>query len=205
MGGFSHGTSSYCVALLYAYDSLKIQQYYDMFEKALNYDRSLFSKEYNQYSDMRFYPEFQSGHAWAHGSAGIGLSRLMISEILPNYPGISDEINVCRMNTDIDLLSVREFDINSGFAGNLEALMAMNNYCGISNEYVNEIVQNKVNSYLMNPNSLATIDNHVHLFFNIGISGLAYSLLKYLDPSSIPSMIIMSTNTRFGTKYLYDK
>ena len=57
----------------------------------------------------------------------------------------------------------------------------------------------------MNPNSLATIDNHVHLFFNIGISGLAYSLLKYLDPSSIPSMIIMSTNTRFGTKYLYDK
>ena len=205
LGGFSHGTSSYCVALLYAYDSLKIQQYYDMFEKALNYDHSLFSKEYNQYSDMRFYPEFQSGHAWAHGSAGIGLSRLMISEILPNYPGISDEINVCRMNTDIDLLSVREFDINSGFAGNLEALMAMNNYCGISNEYVNEIVQNKVNSYLMNPNSLATIDNHVHLFFNIGISGLAYSLLKYLDPSSIPSMIIMSTNTRFGTKYLYDK
>ncbi len=184
---------------------LKVQTILQYLKKALNYDRSLFSKERNQYLDLRYYPEQAYSHAWAHGSAGIGLSRLLIAELLPDYPGLKEEIEVCRANTNHVMPSNVTYTMNGGFSGNLEMLMAMNNYCGVNSDYIDTLVMDKVNYYSQNPERMALDNNHIQLLLNMGISGFAYTLMRYLSPCSVPSCLVLGINTNFGGKHLYAK
>lgn len=205
LGGFSHGTASYSVGLLLAYDLLKKPVYFDLFEKALHYDRSLFSEERRQYRDNRHYPEVVYSHSWAHGSGGIGLSRLLMAELLPDYPGLKQEIDVCRANTEQVIDANITYSVSGGFAGNIELLRAFNRYCGVDNGYLDGIIQQRVAYYLEEPRRLETDNHHIQLLFNQGISGLAYALMRSLSPETLPSLLTLGITPHFGSKHLYGR
>jgi lantibiotic modifying enzyme len=205
LGGFSHGTASYSVAMLLAYDLLKDSRYFNLFEKSLNHDRSLFSSEHNMYKDNRYYPKIQFSNSWAHGSGGIGLSRLLLADFLPEYSGLNREIEICRNNLNKGLEFQSDYAVSGGFSGNIEVLRALNNFCGADNTYLHDIILGKIKQYKSNPVYFATANHHIHLLMNTGIAGFAYTLMRYLAPETTPSILNLSINTNFGSKCLYAK
>lgn len=206
LGGFSHGTSSFSVAMLLASDILNKQQYLNIFEKALRYDNSLYNKDLGGYIDLRYKKKVTSS-AWAHGFGGIGLSKLLIDNYLPNKI-LDDEFNISRMALEQTISNTIKsgeglYSINGGFAGNIEILQALNSRLGINNEYIDNRFLNFLNNIYDGKNNLIGQKNHIHLFFNQGITGLAYSVLRRIFRTEVPSVLTLGTNTNFGTKHLY--
>jgi type 2 lantibiotic biosynthesis protein LanM len=203
LGGFSHGTSSYATSLLLAYDATKNKVYYDLFEKGLAYDRSLLELDNNMYVDKRFWDRKKYSHSWAHGSGGIALSRLIISSILPDYEGIDDEIKICFENLKKDLRNNTLFHISGGFSGTLEILKALYHYFNEDLSELDSFLEEKVHAFLNNTNLLVGSKNHIHLTLFQGITGLGYSLLRYLYPDKVPSILISGIDNTFGSPLLY--
>ena len=204
LGGFSHGTSSLTVSLLLAYKLLKDEKYLTAANMALKYDQSLYDKDNLGYLDVRYLPIKSFSHSWAHGTGGIALSRLLIEDIMNNNDMLNDEISICRKILHSSITSnITDYTINGGFAGNMEILKALNNRSNINNDYIDTIFENYL-CYIQNhQESLVTTRGHIHLFINQGIAGLAYSILRHLYPTIIPSFLILGIDNKFGSKYLY--
>lgn len=84
LGGLSHGTSGIAMSLFRLGHLTKKEKYQDIAEKALRFDQSLFNIEKGAWKDNR-QSEEQYVHQWCHGSVGIGLSRIAISNYTSNH------------------------------------------------------------------------------------------------------------------------
>lgn len=202
LGGFSHGNSSYCVAMLLAYKLLLDQKYYDLFENSLRYDRHFFDTECFQYRDGRFSDEKVFSQSWAHGTAGIGLSRLIIADILTDYPGINEEIALCRTTLQNNIFRY-PFSINNGWCSSIEILKGLNRYSGINNDSLDKLTNEILADYYKDAKLFVTDKNHIHLFFNQGLAGLTYFLMKNNLGMPLPSYLILGLSTKF-CRYLND-
>lgn len=203
LGGFSHGVSSISLALLFAHDVLKKSIYFECFEKALSYDRSFYNTSNNAYRDYRFTNQRYYAHAWAHGSGGIGLSRLLMFNLVPEYPELEKEIMICKHNLE-KYINSPIYSINGGFAGNIEILRALNNFSEVNNSSLDSCVKEKIMDYLKTPKLLIRDKNHTQLLYNQGLIGLGHALLRYLFPKKTSSFLIYGVDSSFGSKYLYN-
>ncbi|MBD8014519.1 type 2 lanthipeptide synthetase LanM family protein [Planococcus wigleyi] len=96
LGGFSHGTSGIAQSLFRLFYLTKDQKYQKVAEKALRFDQSLFDSEKGAWKDNRR-SEGQYAHHWCHGSMGVGLSRIMMSDYTANST-VGTEINQALQN-----------------------------------------------------------------------------------------------------------
>lgn len=75
--------SAIAYALFKLWDFFKDDKFYDVGEKALKYDQALFTPS-KQYWKKTLTVTGDIHHSWGNGSAGIGLSRLLISKYYSN-------------------------------------------------------------------------------------------------------------------------
>lgn len=197
LGGFSHGNSSFLVALLITFKATGEDIYFEVFKKALNYDRSLFDKNSNLgYIDKRHLDNQTFSHAWAHGTGGIALSRLLIDELLPNFNGITEELYLCRNILEKSITDY-PYSLNGGWVGNFEILKAINRRFELSNSHIDDRINEYVKKFYDSPNHFISEVNHIHLFMNQGLLGLAYFLYREIYGKKIPSFLISGINSSF--------
>ncbi len=204
LGGFSHGTSSYALAFLMAHRLSGDSQHYEYFEKSLRYDRSLFLPDQNAFKDNRYPEQEIATHAYAHGSGGIGLSRVLIAQYEPEYAGIKEELEICKTNLDRVINDKSIHSVIGGYSGNFEILKSINNYLNRDNKYLDQILDKKIESIESGEISLVKEKNHLHLFFNQGIAGLLYAIHRNRNLSKIPSVLTLDIDTSHH-KYLYGR
>ena len=133
--------------------------------------------------------------SWAHGSAGIGLSRLLISDYF-----CDDLIN---QEIDIAINHIKKYSfnknhcINDGIFGNLEVLYALSKKLKKASlqtnvlKYLNQMIVQKKESenWLCGKN-----DNSVLLSgMFLGLSGIGYNLLRFADWVNVPSILALES------------
>lgn len=184
-GGFVHGNSSTSYALFKISDFLKNTLFYDKAIKSLAYDQSLFNfekKKWNKSIDF----EGDTHHSWGNGSAGIGLSRLLI---MPYYKNefMEYEIKIVKENIDRELLNIKHIDhsVCSGLLGMIEIRSLLDpayDYQHILDEVFSNIPIYELQCGGWKENPLVT-----GLFY--GYAGIGYNLIKLLYNKNTPSLL----------------
>ena len=131
LGGFSHGAAGIAWSLLLLSSHTGDTRFRDAAVRALDYDRSLYSPEEENWRDLR--EGARPGEsvaadehylvAWCHGAPGVGLSRLLIRDLMDD-DGCRDEIRIAVSKTLDDGFG-RNHSLCHGDFGNLEFLGAV--------------------------------------------------------------------------------
>jgi len=192
LGGFSHGTSGIAWSLLRLHNLTKDQKFYDVAIDAIRYDQSLFDKDADNWKDIRCsdYNSNQHSAAWCHGSAGIGLSRIMYMPFLNNY-NIIPEIETA-INTTLKMGMGKTHCLCHGDLGNTELFLKAGKALNKKKFY--EMAQSigaSVIAYYKEHNYYKTgVNGHIELpGLMLGVSGIGYQLLRLANPEIIPSIL----------------
>ncbi|MBG0964204.1 type 2 lanthipeptide synthetase LanM family protein [Bacillus sp. SRB1LM] len=187
--GLAHGASGYAWPLLeYAYKMDQNHLLNDILA-ILNYENSKVNDNQDNWLDLRENESFDAPAFWCHGAGGIGISRLMMSQIIENT-NINDDLQKC-----INVLMTKGFGTSNtlchGDFGNLDFLLTYaqvtknNEYIKISREIGRHVLKQK------EENGQWNLDQHGDvniLGFMIGISGIGFELLRLNNPN-IPSVL----------------
>ncbi len=187
--GLAHGASGYAWPLLeYAYKMDQNHLLNDILA-ILNYENSKVSDNQDNWLDLRENESFDAPAFWCHGAGGIGISRLMMSQIIENT-NINGDLQKC-----INVLMTKGFGTSNtlchGDFGNLDFLLTYaqvtknNEYIKISREIGRHVLKQK------EENGQWNLDQHGDvniLGFMIGISGIGFELLRLNNPN-IPSVL----------------
>ncbi|MCQ4087450.1 type 2 lanthipeptide synthetase LanM family protein [Saccharibacillus sp. JS10] len=204
LGGFAHGASGIAWALDRLATVTGNRRYIEVANSALSFERSLYSKETNNWADLRkaSTQEQHQSHFWCHGSAGVGLSRLLLlqNQSTPDAAKLfgGREMLLEETNTAIQSsmahgigashslchgdLSVQELLLQAGKTmGNTEHHAAARQLAGkiIADKHRTGSFRTGV------PRGISTPG----LF--LGYSGIGYQLLRTIDPVSVPSVLTL--------------
>lgn len=202
LAGFSHGAAGIAHALLELSAATGEQRFRDTALEAIEYERSVFSREHGNWPDLRdpedlgvpaeMSEEERFMTAWCHGAPGIGLSRLRAMEYLDD-PGLGEEVEAAVRTTR------REgFDMNHslchGALGNLELLLEAARTYGDP-----ELLSR---TYRTADRILVSIREHGWLCgvplgvetpgLMSGLAGIGYGLLRLAEPERVPSVLTLS-------------
>jgi lantibiotic modifying enzyme len=174
-GGFAHGNSSSSYALFKLAEFSDNRIFFDIAVKALKYDQSLFDESKQIWRKSVDF-EGDVHHSWGNGSAGIALSRFLISNYYSNT-FLKEEINIAINNIDKYLPETMNSDhsVGSGFLGMIEIRKILDpSYDNkkLLDDYIKRINNlNNIKCGGWNKNPLVT-----GLFY--GFAGIGYNLLK---------------------------
>jgi lantibiotic modifying enzyme len=192
LGGFSHGTSGICQALFRLAAFSKNEEHFEMAKEALRYDRSLYDNEFSGWLDMRENRPFD-GSAWCHGSAGIGLSRLLV-QMHYSDELFEEECEIALGNTITRGIGNNQC-VCHGDIGNIEIIYALASSTG--NKDAIRIAENRINNLIaMKKAGKRWKSGKLHcgselLGFFMGLAGMGYGLLRLALWDSIPSIIAL--------------
>ncbi|AZA90965.1 Lantibiotic modifying enzyme [Chryseobacterium nakagawai] len=190
-GGFAHGSSS---AALVISKVKALHKDIDIeVDEILNHDRSFYDKEIEGWIDNREdILSSRDSAAWCHGSAGIGLGRLLLSEYYRDEI-IENEIAIARENIIKHGIGYNQC-ICHGDLGNLEVLYAM------ALQAKDEIQQAKILAYIdkvaekILEGSILREGNEgttevLGLF--TGVIGQVFQLLRFSEWDKVPSILCL--------------
>lgn len=195
LGGFAHGSAGIAYVLYKAYKYTGSSKAFTLFKGALSHDRSFFNIRCKSWNDGRSIQPMPDMGMWCHGAAGIALSRLLLSDL-----GYSDDLISNELDCAIEIIKSR-IGLNQclchGDMGNLEVLSAIGNYNNDSSlkEYalkkVKDISERLTvgGKLICGDYGLMPIDG-----LYLGITGMAYQLLRFADWHSIPSMLVLDNS-----------
>lgn len=92
LGGISHGNSGFLMAYAELYKATHEQSYLEKIRMMLSYEDSLYSKELENWLDLREPDAKRTMCGWCHGSPGILLSRMALLDILPDDEQIKKDM-----------------------------------------------------------------------------------------------------------------
>ncbi len=201
MTGLAHGYSG-CAWALIKYGAVRNKKdFIELGMEQINIENRYFCKEQGGWRDVRYPEEFVTFRYWCHGSAGILIARTKVKDILEHYNDSSKKRWIETIDHDIafvnqQIMSGTFFEKNTnlglchGAAGQLDALLIMNKYMRI--QELGRIAEEEKNIFLdelMN-SSIKTGDPQImddEGFMN-GVTGIAYEVLRILDPE-IPAVL----------------
>lgn len=190
-GGFAHGSSSAALVIskvkaLHKDIDIKI-------DEILNHDRSFYDKEMEGWIDNREdIISSRDSAAWCHGSAGIGLGRLLLSEYYTDDI-IEDEIAVARENIIKHGIGYNQC-ICHGDLGNLEVLYAMALKAGDERQqikvltYIDKIAEKVLNGEVLREGNEGTTEV-LGLF--TGVVGQVFQFLRFSAWEKVPSILCL--------------
>ncbi len=188
--GFAHGISGIAYALLRLWDATEDRTYREAALEALEYEAQTYSKTAKNWPDERERTEETYPDQWCYGRSGIGLSRLGMAEYATDdliTQGIERAVNGAVSD------EARPFDhLCCGNAGRAEFLIEANeryNQCsGMARELLGGALERKrqTGTYQTLFNGTEIIDP---TFFH-GISGIGYSMLRIIDPKTLPCVLL---------------
>lgn len=207
LGGFSHGTAGIALSLL----RLAARSGDDRFRQAalgaLDYDRSLFVPELNNWADLRVFPPrtirtdpvdpaagppHKSMVAWCHGAPGIGLARLAALDQLDDAPA--------REDIDTALSATRQYGFAMGHSlchgalGNLELLLTAARVLDRPED--RDALERATASVVADMEDRGFVTG-VPLGvetpgFMTGLAGIGYELLRLAEPDRVPSVLLLA-------------
>ncbi|NUU59120.1 type 2 lanthipeptide synthetase LanM family protein [Paenibacillus agri] len=199
LAGFGHGSAGIAMALQLLWEESGIAQFNKYAESTLAFERVLFSPEHSNWADLRKDdPAVYQSNYWCHGSAGIGLGRLLMY----NTQGINKPI------LHAEILAATEATLNHGIGashclchgdmGNSELLLQSSIILGrpedaskahlLASRMISE--KKELGVYRTGiPRGLRTPG----LF--LGYSGIGYQLLRLADHERIPSVLSLEIST----------
>lgn len=192
--GFSHGTAGIVLALLRLYQISKEDAFLQAGLKGLQYERNMFSDVHNNWPDLRDTEQSNSPTfpcQWCHGAPGIGLTRIGIMQVLQD-PQLQAEIEAA-VETTIRFPMTAIDHLCCGNFGRLEFLFTAGHQLGKPD--LMDLAQVRAAVLL----DLATQgrnfgwqighDRRNPGFFT-GFSGVGYTLLRFLAPEKLPSVLL---------------
>jgi lantibiotic modifying enzyme len=207
LGGLSHGTAGIALSLLRLSDRSGEARFRLCALRALDYDRSLFVQEQNNWADLRVFSgrrktgkdeESAPAHApvsrvaWCHGAPGIALGRL-------GALALFDDAYV-RGEIDIGLSATKQFgfamnhSLCHGALGNIELLLTAAQLLGRSEDRNDlerataEVVASiEANGFLTGvPLGVETPG------FMTGLAGIGYELLRLAEADTVPAALLLA-------------
>jgi len=196
--GFSHGVAGYAYAFGQLGAVSERKDFTAMAQTCLDYERTQFNTDHANWNDLRTSPgeeinTSQFPAQWCHGSAGIGLSRVMLS-LGQQFPGVALERDVA-LDTTIQHMPGHVDDLCCGSFGRL-------------------MILDSAGAKLHKPELTATarhwakhLMNHAHetgsYRFSIGpqemnlglmkgISGIGYALLRISGHHELPDITALA-------------
>ncbi|WP_171047811.1 type 2 lanthipeptide synthetase LanM [Pedobacter xixiisoli] len=202
-GGYAHGTAGIALVLAKAQAVLKKEKIEESIAGALNYDRQLFDENKKRWKDMREPERNWDSISWCHGSTGIALSRVYLSEYRAD-PMLVDEVkyavnNILNGKTESDCLC-------HGRGSDYEVLSLCASY--LRDKKLQEKVTSKLHA--LNKNILSNSYQMVYgdgnkmemLGLFTGLCGIGYVLLRHYDWENVPSVISNeSSNLNYRTAH----
>jgi type 2 lantibiotic biosynthesis protein LanM len=192
LAGMAHGSSGFALALLLLSEVTMDQRYRDVAMKAIEYERSQFSNEQGDWSDLRVDNDESVNEKvhWCSGASGIGLSRVLSFPYFNDSSDFIDEILLA-----IDLTTDRGFGSNHslchGDLGNLDFLIKATNL--LHDRELKETI-NRISSQIMmsikNSNWLSGTPKNVETpSLMLGLAGIGYGILRLYSPEKVPSIL----------------
>jgi lantibiotic biosynthesis protein len=113
--GFSHGVSGVVFALLELYRFTSDSEFLQAAKLGIQYEQNQFDEPEQNWLDHQVHetsipnaPRCRT--AWCHGAPGIGLTRLVASELIPNDPDIRNQLQTALETTERDAQDYGEVD-----------------------------------------------------------------------------------------------
>lgn len=207
LGGFSHGTAGIALSLL----QLAAESGDDRFRRAalsaVDYDRSLFVPELNNWADLRVFtsrpggaepgdgppaePAPKSMVAWCHGAPGIGLARLAALDQLADMA--RDEIDIA-LNATMRFGFAMNHSLCHGALGNLELLLTAAQLLGRRGDRdALERATALVVASIEANGAVTGVPLGVETpGFMTGLAGMGYELLRLAEPDKVPSALLLA-------------
>ena len=192
--GLAHGSSGFTLAFAKLYNVTKNDKYKEVVFKSLNFEGSFYSKEFSNWKDRRdsfLNKEIHSSN-WAHGSGGISMTRLELIKLGFEDNQIKSDLENGIINIKTSGFSGRNTLI-SGDLGNLDLLISYRDLFGDSEISIN--IENLLKTKLKQmhekgwENGIGDKSNYTLGLMN-GVTGIGYTLLRYLSSNQIPSLLI---------------
>lgn len=189
--GFSHGAAGFGYALAALARSTGIETFAAAARDCLTYERGLFSPKHGNWPDLRG-EKHKWLCQWCNGASGIGLARIGMHRFGIADPDIKSEIRVAA-ETALGLQISPLDTLCCGNLGNIELLTEAGRTLGIKDFGL------QASSRLGSVLSAATHSGHFgwnagvdseNLGFFRGLSGVGYTLLRSLTPTTIPNVLI---------------
>ncbi len=206
LGGFSHGAAGIAVALLRLSQHVDGDDYENAAHKALRYDRSLYSPSERNWLDVRegLRPgadtEVDENYvvAWCHGAPGIGVSRLLMREMLgAQAPEFDQEL---RLAADTTLAKGfgRNHSLCHGDFGNLECLQLIAS--ALNDHQLSDACEQLAAGILKSRNGVGWRTGFARqvepLGLMAGLAGIGYGLLRNANPTT-PSILALQSPRQF--------
>jgi lantibiotic modifying enzyme len=199
--GYSHGAAGIALALLELGRATDEQRFAAAAEGAMQYERSHFSPEQQNWPDFRRASSGASSPAmgfslgWCHGAPGIGLSRLRAYRIHPASEIVEEAAAALRGTyTPLSTLAPTSmFALCHGAAGNAELFLEAGDilgdpgYTAIAEAIGRQGVERYHEPRRPWPSGITGGGQTPGLM--LGLAGIGYFYLRLHDPATVPSLL----------------
>jgi len=200
LGGFSHGAAGIAWSLFRLARQSGNERYRAAAERALAYDRSLYSPDENNWRDLRAGPRPGEAQeraenfvvAWCHGAPGIGLSRLLIRASNGSDAALGEDVARARAKTMEDGFG-RTHCLCHGDLGNLDILgmMARADADAELARRCDRLAAGILESAADSGWRTGFAPGTEPLGLMTGLAGIGYGLLRYAAPDRVPSVLAL--------------
>lgn len=195
LGGFAHGTGGIASVLFRSGKMLKDVKLTSLAKKALSYDRSLFDEKINGWIDGRTKDANYDAGCWCHGSSGIALSRLLITQFI-NDEFIPKELEIAATNILLNGIGGNQC-VCHGDLGNLEVLYAISKKLK-DNELKKNVLDtiNNISSQFLDGKKLKSGDDGQLGLYSLfmGYAGMGYQFIRFYDWENTPSILCLESS-----------
>lgn len=188
--GFAHGNAGIAYALARLADATGDSTYRDAALEAIEYERTLYDQSTHNWPDFRD----ESGHSfmdqWCHGRSGIGLARLATREYL-DADRVTDGFE--RAVIHVPTEEIKQYDhLCCGNAGRAEFLLETARRTDRRRGDGRKLLGGMLDSIADDYSYRSTSGTHAiadPTFFH-GAAGIGYTLLRAVDPTDLPAVVL---------------
>ena len=204
LGGFSHGAAGIAFSLMKLSHAAQEEIFRESAHKALAYDRSLYIPAFQNWADLRIFPNLGGNSqpyqgepvqkamvAWCHGAPGIGLGRLGAMGELDNEE-VRTEIDIA-LDTTIRAGVGSNHSLCHGAFGNLELLLAAAQTLNRPRDQAALAQRCALLMGSLTTNGWVTaVPGGVETpGLMIGLAGIGYELLRLAHPNRVSSLLLL--------------
>lgn len=199
LAGFSHGAAGIAWALSSLAELTGEERFRTAAMEAVEYERSIYSHEHENWPDLRDFESFSQQPAevhypvtWCHGAPGVGLGRLMMMQQRPD-PEVRSEVEAA-IRTTIKSGFGMNHSLCHGDFGNLELLILA------AELFDDPELRSHVDK--LAASIWESIEDHGWITgipsgvespgLMTGLAGIGYGLLRLVDPARVPSIMVLA-------------
>ena len=201
--GYSHGAAGISLALLELAQATGQSRFREPAEGALRYERSWFSPQHSNWTDLRrngvgpAAPAMGFSLGWCHGAPGIGLSRLRAYRLLQRED-VFEDVGAALRGTYAPLPTLPPtamFALCHGAAGNAELFLEAfdvtgeEGYLAIAEAIGRQGIERYHDTRRPWPSGL-TSGGETPTFM-LGLAGVGWFYLRLYDRATVPSLLLV--------------